>query len=82
MSTFVGGFIIAFTKGWLLALVLLACLPAIVVAGGSMAMILAKMSGRGQAAYAEAGNVVEQTVGAIRTVSYKHQSSIHLHIFK
>ncbi|KAE8722976.1 ABC transporter B family member 5 [Hibiscus syriacus] len=34
-----------------------------------MAMIMAKMSSRGQIAYAEAGNVVEQTVGAIRTVA-------------
>lgn len=33
-----------------------------------MAIIMTKMSSRGQVAYAEAGNVVEQTVGAIRTV--------------
>lgn len=33
-----------------------------------MSLIMSKMAGRGQVAYAEAGNVVEQTVGAIRTV--------------
>lgn len=33
-----------------------------------MSLVMAKMASRGQAAYAEAGNVVEQTVGAIRTV--------------
>ncbi|KAH7568643.1 hypothetical protein ACOSQ2_011985 [Xanthoceras sorbifolium] len=69
VSTFLGGFVIAFTRGWLLALVLLSCLPLIVIAGGTMAMLMSKMSSRGQIAYAEAGNVVEQTVGAIRTVA-------------
>lgn len=33
-----------------------------------MALIMSKMSSRGQVAYAQAGNVVEQTIGAIRTV--------------
>ncbi|KAH7521539.1 hypothetical protein FEM48_Zijuj07G0044300 [Ziziphus jujuba var. spinosa] len=69
ISTFFGGFIIAFIKGWLLSLVLLSCIPALVIAGGAMATVMSKMSSKGQLAYAEAGNVVEQTVGAIRTVA-------------
>ncbi|KAJ1377927.1 P-loop containing nucleoside triphosphate hydrolase [Sesbania bispinosa] len=69
VSTFFGGFVIAFTKGWQLCIVLLACIPCIVIVGGIMSMMMAKMSSRGQAAYAEAGNVVQQTVGAIRTVA-------------
>ena len=69
MATFVGGFAIAFIRGWLLALVLLSCIPALVISGAIMAMLMMKMSSRAQIAYAEAGNVVEQTVGAIRTVS-------------
>ncbi|KAF8018912.1 hypothetical protein BT93_H3721 [Corymbia citriodora subsp. variegata] len=69
LATFLGGFVIAFTKGWLLALVLLSCIPLIVIAGGSMALIMSKTSSQGQIAYAAAGNVVEQTVGAIRTVA-------------
>ncbi|KAL8152327.1 hypothetical protein V2J09_010087 [Rumex salicifolius] len=69
MATFVGGFIIAFIRGWHLALVLLPCIPALVFAGGVMALVMTKMSSRAQLAYAEAGNVVEQTVGAIRTVA-------------
>ncbi|XP_007025208.2 PREDICTED: ABC transporter B family member 9 [Theobroma cacao] len=69
VATFIGGFIIAFAKGWQLALVLSACIPLVAFAGGIMAMIMAKMSSRGQLAYAEAGNVVEQTIGAIRTVA-------------
>ncbi|XP_057948239.1 ABC transporter B family member 9-like [Malania oleifera] len=69
LSTFFGGFVIAFARGWLLSLVLLSCLPVFIVAGGLMAKIMSKMSIRGQAAYAEAGNVVQQTIGAIRTVA-------------
>ncbi|EOA15909.1 hypothetical protein CARUB_v10004001mg [Capsella rubella] len=67
-TTFLGGFAIAFYKGPLLTLVLLSCIPLIVMAGAAMSLIMSKMAGRGQVAYAEAGNVVEQTVGAIRTV--------------
>ncbi|XP_060672571.1 ABC transporter B family member 9 [Ziziphus jujuba] len=69
ITTFFGGFIIAFIKGWLLALVLLSCIPCIALAGGMMATRIAKMASRGQLAYADAGNVVEQTVGSIRTVA-------------
>ncbi|KAF3449845.1 hypothetical protein FNV43_RR05924 [Rhamnella rubrinervis] len=69
MAAFFGGFIIAFVKGWLLSLVLLCCIPCVTISGGTMATIMSKMSSRGQRAYAEAGNVVEQTVGSIRTVA-------------
>ncbi|KAL5774111.1 hypothetical protein ACOSP7_011668 [Xanthoceras sorbifolium] len=69
MSSFLGGFAIALAKGWQLAIVLAASIPLMVVAGGIMAMIMAKMSSREQIAYAAAGNVVDQTVGAIRTVA-------------
>ncbi|CAN4082123.1 unnamed protein product [Withania somnifera] len=69
LSTFIGGFIVAFTKGWLLSLVLVSCIPALVIAGGTMALLFSKMLSRVQVAYAQAGNVVEQTVGAIRTVA-------------
>ncbi|KAF3455611.1 hypothetical protein FNV43_RR00247 [Rhamnella rubrinervis] len=67
VSTFFGGFVIAFVKGWLLSLVLLSCIPAIVITVGILATVMSKMSSSGQLAYAEAANVVEQTVGAIRT---------------
>ena len=68
---------IAFVKGWLLTLVLLSCIPVIVISGGIMAILMTKMASRGQLAYAEAGNVVEQTVGAIRTVSTSSYSLHH-----
>lgn len=48
-------------------------MPCVIIAGGFMSMLMAKMSSRGQVAYAEAGNVVDQTVGAIRTVRHSHQ---------
>lgn len=64
---------IAFIKGWQLAVVLLACIPCVITAGAVMSIMMSKMSARGQAAYAEAGNVVDQTVGAIRTVRHNHQ---------
>lgn len=70
MSTFIGGFVIAFMRGWLLTLVLTSCIPFILVTGGFVGKLMAKMSGRGQLAYAEAGNVAEQTIGAIRTVCH------------
>ncbi|KAI3440973.1 uncharacterized protein J3R85_003014 [Psidium guajava] len=69
VSTFIGGFVVAFTKGWLLTLVMLSSIPPIVVSGGLMALIVAKMASRGQSAYAKAANVVEQTIGSIRTVA-------------
>ncbi|XP_002519759.2 ABC transporter B family member 9 isoform X1 [Ricinus communis] len=69
ISTFVGCFIVAFVKGWLLALVLLSCIPCLVFTGAVLALLTTKIASRGQIAYAEAGNVVEQTVGAIRTVA-------------
>ncbi|URD78639.1 putative ATPase of the ABC class [Musa troglodytarum] len=68
LSTFFGGFIIAFTKGWLLSLVMLSSLPPIAIAGAVMSWMITKLSSRGQAAYSDAGNVVEQTIGSIRTV--------------
>lgn len=77
ISTFIGGFIIAFIKGWLLTLVMLSAIPLIVAAGASMAIIIAKTASRGQTAYAQAANIVEQTVGSIRTVC---QSSLYMHI--
>ena len=67
-STFLGGFVIAFIKGWLLTLVLLTSIPLLVIAGGAMAMVISKMASQGQNAYAKAAIIVEQTIGSIRTV--------------
>lgn len=69
LSTFFGGFVIAFVRGWLLALVLLSCIPPIAVAGAIVSRLTTRLSTRIQAKYGDAGNIVEQTIGTIRTVS-------------
>ncbi|KAF8043117.1 hypothetical protein BT93_A1459 [Corymbia citriodora subsp. variegata] len=69
VSTFVGGFMIAFIKGWLLTLVMLIMIPLLVAAGGVTFLIISKKASCGQSAYAKAANVVEQTIGSIRTVA-------------
>ncbi|KAK7843585.1 abc transporter b family member 11 [Quercus suber] len=68
-STFIGGFVIAFIKGWLLTLVMLSSIPLLVASGAVMSIIISKMASQGQSAYAKAANVVEQTIGSIRTVA-------------
>ncbi|XP_059629367.1 ABC transporter B family member 21-like [Cornus florida] len=69
VSTFFGGFVIAFIKGWLLTLVMLSSVPLLVIAGGAMSLVISRMASRGQNAYAKAAIVVEQTFGSIRTVA-------------
>ncbi|KAF0923152.1 hypothetical protein E2562_003366 [Oryza meyeriana var. granulata] len=69
LVTFLGGFAVAFAQGWLLTLVMLATIPPLVLAGAVMSNVVAKMASLGQAAYADAAVVVEQTIGSIRTVA-------------
>ncbi|WVZ99468.1 hypothetical protein U9M48_044759, partial [Paspalum notatum var. saurae] len=69
VTTFFGGFVLAFTKGWLLALVMLSTIPPFVAAGGIVAKMLSEISSQRLASYSEAGNIVEQTIGSIRTVA-------------
>ncbi|XP_027187283.1 ABC transporter B family member 11-like isoform X3 [Cicer arietinum] len=69
VSSFLGGLVVAFIKGWLLTLVLLSSLPLLVLSGSIMSFVFAKMASRGQAAYSEAATIVDRTVGSIRTVA-------------
>ncbi|ONK63144.1 uncharacterized protein A4U43_C07F11860 [Asparagus officinalis] len=69
ISSFFGGFIVAFIQGWLLTLVMLTTIPPLVLAGAAMSTVISKMSSKGQTAYADAAVVVEQTIGSIRTVA-------------
>ncbi|KAG6409945.1 hypothetical protein SASPL_127988 [Salvia splendens] len=69
LSSFVGGFIIAFARGWLLTLVLISVIPALVVAAAFMTIVLTRLASRGQTAYTEAALLVEQTIASIRTVA-------------
>ena len=68
VATFIGGFVVAFIKGWLLACVMLSTIPPLVISGAFMNIVIRKMASRGQAAYSVAATVVEQTIGSIRTV--------------
>ncbi|PNT72645.1 hypothetical protein BRADI_2g47347v3 [Brachypodium distachyon] len=67
-SGFLGGFIIAFTKGWLLTLVMLTSLPLVAIAGAVSAQLLTRASSKRLTSYSDAGDTVEQTIGSIRTV--------------
>ena len=68
MTTFVGGFVIAFSRGWLLTLVMLSSIPPLVLCGSMLGLIITKASSRAQAAYSIAASIVEQTIGSVRTV--------------
>lgn len=70
VTTFFGGFIVAFVQGWLLTLVMLSTIPPLVLDGAVISTVVAKMASLGQEAYAEASVVVEQTIGSIRTVRF------------
>lgn len=65
---FVGGFVVALIKGWLLTFVLLSSIPAVVLAGAVLGITIEKAACRGQNAYVVAATVIEQTIGSIRTV--------------
>lgn len=62
---------VAFLKGWLLTLVMMTSIPLLVISAGAMALVVSKMASRGQNSYAKASNVVEQTIGSIRTVTFR-----------
>lgn len=59
---------LAFIKGWLLTLVMLSTIPPFIAAAGIVAKMLSKISSQGLASYSDAGDIVEETIGSIRTV--------------
>ncbi|KAF9976293.1 Multidrug resistance protein 1, partial [Modicella reniformis] len=68
MTMFVAGFVIAFTHGWRMSLVLLTSVPLMAVAGALMAKYATASTADGQDSYAQAGGLAEQAIGSIRTV--------------
>ncbi|KAI5080031.1 hypothetical protein GOP47_0005510 [Adiantum capillus-veneris] len=68
VGTFVGGFGVGFSLQWKLCLVLVALVPAIAFAGGLYAYTLTRLTTKSQETYGNAGAIVEQTIGQIRTV--------------
>ena len=76
LGTFVAGFILAFTKGWLLALVLCGVFPLLGVLAFSMSKLLASSGTAGQDSYGKAGAIAQQTLSSIRTVfAFNRQKS-------
>lgn len=65
-----GGFVIAFTKGWLLALVMFSAIPLTVMPSVVMHFLSLKINSLAQKARRDAANAVHQTIGCIRTVSH------------
>eukprot|EP00775_Hariotina_reticulata_P008041 gene8041-8236_t len=68
-ATFSAGFIIAFTKGWDMTLVLVGCLPFLAGVGALLAKLTTSFSSKQTEAYTEAGAVVQQSLSQIRTVA-------------
>jgi ATP-binding cassette subfamily B (MDR/TAP) protein 1 len=62
--------VLAFIKGWLLTLVMLSTILPLIVAAGLISKTLSKISTMGLASYRDAGDIVEQTLGSIRTVGH------------
>ncbi|KAJ3375227.1 Multidrug resistance protein 1 [Allomyces arbusculus] len=67
-ATFIAAFVIAFTKGWQLTLVLLAVTPLLGAAGAVMGKIMGAATERSQATYGEAGSIAQEVLSSIRTV--------------
>uniref|UniRef100_A0A8C7A8B6 P-type phospholipid transporter n=1 Tax=Neovison vison TaxID=452646 RepID=A0A8C7A8B6_NEOVI len=68
VATFFAGFIVGFVRGWKLTLVIMAISPILGLSAAVWAKILSAFSDRELAAYAKAGAVAEEALGAIRTV--------------
>ncbi|XP_004862484.1 multidrug resistance protein 1 isoform X1 [Heterocephalus glaber] len=68
MATFLAGFIVGFTRGWKLTLVILAISPVLGLSAGIWAKVLSSFTDKELSAYAKAGAVAEEVLAAIRTV--------------
>uniref|UniRef100_A0A2K6F8D6 ATP binding cassette subfamily B member 1 n=1 Tax=Propithecus coquereli TaxID=379532 RepID=A0A2K6F8D6_PROCO len=68
MATFFTGFIVGFTRGWKLTLVILAISPVLGLSAAVCAKMLSSFTDKELLAYAKAGAVAEEVLAAIRTV--------------
>nr|AQV04124.1 phosphatidylcholine translocator ABCB4 [Castor fiber] len=68
IATFSAGFIVGFIRGWKLTLVIMAISPLLGLSAAVWAKILSAFSDKELAAYAKAGALAEEALGAIRTV--------------
>ena len=68
LGTCIGGFAVAFSQGWLMALVALSPVPLIGLGGYLYTRSLQSKSKEFQKIYASAGGLAEQTFYSIKTV--------------
>jgi len=68
VATVIGGFVMGFTRGWQLSLVLMGALPFIALAGGLFAYVLSSIKHLTDLAYIHASGLAEQSLNAIKTV--------------
>ncbi|KAJ1733703.1 hypothetical protein LPJ72_002728 [Coemansia sp. Benny D160-2] len=68
IAKFVAAIVIAFTRGWRLALVVIAVMPLLVGSTMAMGVVLARTAAGGQSAYAAAGGVADEVLASIKTV--------------
>uniref|UniRef100_UPI00398F5DDD ATP-dependent translocase ABCB1-like isoform X2 n=1 Tax=Pristiophorus japonicus TaxID=55135 RepID=UPI00398F5DDD len=68
ISTFAGGIIVGFAKGWKLTLVILAASPLLALSAVLWSKLTVSFTNLEMTAYAKAGAVAEEVLGAIRTV--------------
>ncbi|GAB9476359.1 Multidrug resistance protein abc superfamily [Globisporangium polare] len=66
---FCGGYVIGFTQGWDMSLVMACVMPVMALSLASLLKLLRTSAEFSQKMYAEAGAVAEETLGSIRTVS-------------
>ncbi|KAI8533910.1 hypothetical protein RHMOL_Rhmol10G0047300 [Rhododendron molle] len=75
ISTFVAGLVVGFALVWRLALLSVAVIPGIALAGGFFAYILTGLTSKSRESYADAGIIAEQAIAQVRTVySYVGES--------
>ncbi|KAG5527475.1 hypothetical protein RHGRI_028388 [Rhododendron griersonianum] len=75
ISTFVAGLVVGFVLAWRLALLSVAVIPGIALAGGLYAYILTSLTSKSSESYANASIIAEQAIAQIRTVySYVGES--------
>lgn len=58
---------------------MLSSIPPVAIAGAIVSKLMTRLSTRMQAKYGDAGNVVEQILGAIRTVSATRHFFVVIH---
>ncbi|KAI8143269.1 putative ABC transporter protein [Fennellomyces sp. T-0311] len=64
----ISGFVVAFVKGWQVAVVMLAAIPLMGILGLAMGYYYTKFTQKAQDSYANAGSIAEQAFGGIRTI--------------